>query len=84
MKKINNILVILTIISAYVFLFIDGYYGIDRILLCLVLIPVVLVPKIAKKLFKINISDGLELVYIVFIILTMLLGSIMGFFSLIS
>ena len=32
MKKINNILVILTIISAYVFLFIDGYYGIDRIL----------------------------------------------------
>ena len=83
MKKINNILVILTIISAYVFMFVDGYYGIDRILLCLVLIPVVLVPKIAKKLFKINISDGLELVYIVFIILTMLFGSIMGFFSLI-
>ncbi len=84
MKNVNNILIILTILSAYVFMFIDGYYGIDRILLCLVLIPVLLVAKIAKKLFKIKISDGLELVYIVFIILTMLLGSIMGFFSLIS
>lgn len=83
MKKVNNILIILTILSAYVFMFVDGYYGIDRILLCLVLIPVLLVPKIVKKLFKIKISDGLELVYIVFIILTMLFGSIMGSFSLI-
>ncbi len=84
MNKLNNILIILTIISTYLFLFLDNYYGIDRILLCIVIIPILLVPKIARKLFKIKISNGLELVYIVFIILTMLLGSIMGFFSIIS
>ena len=84
MKKINNLLIILSVISAYLFLFIEGYYGIDRVLLCIAIIPVLLVFKIIRKLFKIRISDGLEFVYIVFIILTMLLGSIMGFFSLIS
>ena len=68
MKKINNLLIILSVISAYLFLFIEGYYGIDRVLLCIAIIPVLLVFKIIRKLFKIRISDGLEFVYIVFII----------------
>ncbi len=85
MKKINNLLIILSIIIGVTYLIISGNYILTQILLCLGLIPILLIPKILRYIFKsINISNGLELTYIIFIIMTMLFGSLMGGFSMIS
>ena len=58
----------------------------NDILLLLVYIPVIYIPKIFNYIFKkykIEIDNKLELIYIIFIILAFLLGSIMKIYSLI-
>ncbi len=84
MKKLNNVLIILSIFASIIYYATSGNYILTQLLLCLGVIPIILAPKIVRKLFKIKISPGLELVYIIFIIAAMVFGSLMGGYSMIS
>lgn len=82
MKKLNNVLIFLaTLASVCLFIrdFNAGAY--DRLLSSASIILVLLIPRILSKLFKIKISDAMELVYIVFIILAQLLGSSVNLYN---
>jgi len=57
---------------------IDGDFY--RFLICLSIIPVMLIPKILKKYFKINLTSTLEFIYLVFIFFAHFLGSIVDFY----
>ena len=86
MKKIeitNKILIILSLLvnTVYIILTLIGKFD-SNILVCLSYYILVILPIIFRK-FKINFSDMLELVYLIFIILACLMGSIMKFYSLI-
>jgi len=81
MKKINKILIAITIIISMGYAINDisnqNLYG---LLIRLSIIPVILLPYIAEKLFKIKISNASKLVYIIFIILSHFLGSVINLY----
>ena len=82
MKKINNYLIILTVIASYSYAvrdYIAGSY--DRLACSLSIILVLLVPKILRKLFKLKISEYMELVYIIFVILAHFIGSVVNLYN---
>lgn len=76
-RKISILLIVIASIGSI-------YYGVSyiidgefyRFLISLSIVPVMLVPKILKKYFKINLTSTLEFMYLVFIFGSHFLGSI--------
>lgn len=84
MKKINNIIIILSLIVELIYFIINPIITVDNILLLLAYIPVIFIPRIFNFIFKkskIKITDDIEFVYLIFLILAFLFGSIMGGYS---
>ena len=84
MKKINNIIIILSLIVELIYFIINPIITVDNILLLLSYIPVIFIPRIFNFIFKkskIKITDDIEFVYLIFLILAFLFGSIMGGYS---
>lgn len=84
MKKINNIIIFISIIGEIIYFILNPLFTIDNILLLLAYIPVIFIPRIFNYILKnskIKIGYGIEFVYLIFLILAFLFGSIMGFFS---
>jgi len=82
MKKIVNILIFIIILVSIVF----GIYeiinnDIYEALICLTIIPIVYLPKIIRKIFKFDISNINEIIFIVFVFLAHFLGSILNFYN---
>lgn len=82
MKKINNILIILLMLTGFLtgIYYIGSNAGLDRVLICFAILPVVLVPKFLNKVFKLELPDSLELVYLIFIIFAHYLGAGLEFY----
>ena len=82
MRKITNLLIFIIILVSIIF-------GVQAIysnniydgLICLTIIPVVYLPKIIRKLFKIDISSINEFIFIIFVFLAHFLGSILNFYN---
>ena len=84
MKKINNIIIILSLIVELIYFIINPIITVDNILLLLSYIPVIFIPRIFNYIFKkskIKITDDIEFAYLIFLILAFLFGSIMGGYS---
>lgn len=82
LQKLNNILIFFTSLASVCYAVKDFNYGAyDRLFASLSIIFVLLIPKILNKIFKIKISDALQLVYILFIILVQFLGSVVNLYS---
>ncbi len=82
MKKLNNVLIFLSsLISACIFVKDLNIGAYDRLLSSASIILVLLIPRIVNKIFKAKLSDSLEFVYILFIILAQLLGSSLNFYN---
>ena len=84
MKKINNIIIILSLVIELIYFIMNPIITVDNILLLLSFIPVILIPRIFNYIFKnskIKIEDDVEFVYLIFLILAFLFGSIMGGYS---
>ena len=75
MKKINNALIYVLIISSLClgFLFFNPN-TLGRSLSSFLIIPVLFVPRLFRKIFKLNISDLFEFIYILYIIIIEFLG----------
>ena len=81
MKKINNIIIILSLVIELIYFIMNPIITVDNILLLLSYIPVIFIPKIFNYIFKkskIKITDDIEFAYLIFLILAFLFGSIMG------
>lgn len=76
MKMINKFLIILTIVLSVFIIFGEFDRGIVIVLKDSSIVLTLLFPYILKRLFKIDISDGVIFVWIVFIILSHFLGVI--------
>ncbi len=75
-KRINNTLIFLTTLASVCFFVRDLNIGAyDRLAANITIIVVLLIPRAMTKIFKIKFSDMMELVYIIFIILSQLIGS---------
>ena len=84
MKKINNIIIILSLIVELIYFIMNPIITVDNILLLLSYIPVIFIPRIFNYIFKkskIKITDDIEFAYLIFLILAFLFGSIMGGYS---
>ena len=82
MKKLNNVLIFLCSLLAACFFVKDINIGsYDRLLGDITIPLVLLLPRIFKKIFKIKITDAMELVYIIFIILAQFLGSVVNLYN---
>ncbi len=82
MKKLNNVLIFLCSLAAACFFVKDINIGAyDRLLGDITIPLVLLLPRIFKKIFKIKITDAMELVYIIFIILAQFLGSVVNLYN---
>ena len=84
MKKINNIIIILSLVIELIYFIMNPIITVDNILLLLSFIPVILIPRIFNFIFKkskIKIEDDVEFVYLIFLVLAFLFGSIMGGYS---
>ena len=82
MKKINDALIFLVVLISICFAVKDFSIGsYDRLLGSLSIVFVLFVPRIAKKLFKIEISNTMEFVYILFIFLAQFLGSVINLYN---
>lgn len=81
-KKINSALIFLCSLAAICFFVKDINIGAYDRLLGDITIPLVLfLPRIFKKIFKIKITDAMELVYVIFIILAQFLGSVVNLYN---
>lgn len=84
MKKINNIIIILSLVIEFIYFIMNPIITVDNILLLLSYIPVIFIPRIFNLIFKkskIKITDDIEFAYLIFLILAFLFGSIMGGYS---
>lgn len=82
MKKVNTVLIyFISLLSLVVFFRGLNTLTIDRLLPCLLLIPVLFIPRILRRLFKIRINNMLELIYIIFIILAMFTGACLNIYN---
>ncbi len=82
MKKLNNVLIFLCSLAAVCFCIKDlntGSY--DRLLGDITVPLVLLIPRIAGKIFKIKITSAMELVYVLFIILAQFVGSVVNLYN---
>lgn len=84
MKKINNLIIILSLVIELIYFIMNPIITVDNILLLLSYIPVIFIPRIFNFIFKkskIKITDDIEFAYLIFLILAFLFGSIMGGYS---
>ncbi len=82
MKKINNLLIFLCSLASICFFVRDLNIGANqRFLGDLSMVFVLLIPKILRKIFKIKITDTMELIYIIFMILAQFLGSVVNLYN---
>lgn len=82
MKRITNTLIFLCSLAAICFMVKDINVGsYDRILGDITIPLVLLIPRIIKNLFKIKITDAMELIYVVFIILAQFIGSVVNLYN---
>lgn len=85
MKKIN----IIKNIIIFIVVFCGLCYSLEsildnnlyRTLIRLSVIPIIFLPKIVKKIFKLNISEVSEMIYIIFIFVAHFLGSIVNLYN---
>ena len=85
MKKVNLLLMIISSIGGIFYSIrpiMDGQ--IYKALICLSIIPVMLIPKLLKKLFRLNLTPALEFIYLIFIFFAHFLGSIVNFYHTIN
>ncbi len=82
MKKINNALIFLCSLASICFFVRDLNIGANqRFLGDLSMVFVLLIPKIIRKIFKIRITDAMELIYVIFMILAQFLGSVVNLYN---
>jgi len=82
MKKLNNVLIFLCSLAAICIFVKDINIGATDRLLGDITIPLVLfMPRIIKSIFKIKITDAMELVYVIFIILAQFIGSVINLYN---
>lgn len=82
MKKINNVLIFLFSLASVCFFIRDYNTGAyDRLLCSISIILVFFLLRIFKKIFKLKISDEMELVYTLFIILAHFFGSVVNLYN---
>lgn len=82
MKKLNNVLIFLCTLASVCFFVKDiNIKAYDRLLGDITIGLVLLIPRIISKIFKFKITDAMELVYIVFIILAQFLGSVVNLYN---
>lgn len=82
MKKISDVLIFLCgLVSACFFVRDLNIGAYDRLLGSASIIFVLFIPRMIKKIFKIKITDTMELVYVVFIILAQFLGSVVNLYN---
>ena len=82
MKKISNVLIFLSSLASLCYAVMDINLGAyDRLLASLSLVFVLFIPRIINKIFKLKISDTIELVYVVFIILAQFIGSVVNLYD---
>ena len=82
MRKLNNVLVFLASLTSVCFAVYNINIGAyDRLLACLSIVFVLFIPRIINKIFKNKINDAMEFVYVVFIILAQLLGSVVNLYD---
>ncbi|MBE6138429.1 MAG: DUF2238 domain-containing protein [Firmicutes bacterium] len=85
MKKLNRLIILVMLILNTLFLTLTVLGKFDsNILVSLSLYIIVFLPTIIKKIFKIKIIDLAELLFLIFIFLAQLLGSVMHFYGIIS
>lgn len=85
LKKINVVIIIISLIINTIFMILTlfGNYN-SNLFVCLSLYLILFIPNIANKIFKINISESMKFVFLTFIFIAQLLGSIVHFYNLIS
>ena len=82
MKKLNLLLIVIASICGIICSINPIINGdIYEILISLSIIPVMLVPFIVRRLFKLNITPTLECIYLVFTFFSHFLGSILNFYD---
>ena len=82
MKKLNNVLMFLCSLASLCYFVRDYNIGAyDRLLGSASIILVLFIQRIFQKIFKLKISDGMELIYVVFIILAQFLGSVVNLYN---
>lgn len=81
LKLINLIIIIgISIFSIFYLFFGNHEPGVYKNLIILSIIPVMLVPMLVNKIFKMNINPEIEFVYLIFIIFAHFLGTILNFY----
>lgn len=82
MKRINNVLIFLCSLASVCIFVKDFNIGAtDRFLGDLSMVFVLLIPKIVRKLFKIKITDAMEFIYVLFMILAQFIGSVVNLYN---
>lgn len=82
LKRINNTLIFLCSLASICFFVRDLNIGANqRFLGDLSMVFVLLIPKILRKIFKIKITDAMELIYVIFMILAQFLGSVVNLYN---
>lgn len=89
MNKIYALVNKIIVVTLYVFMLFQlgiklHSMSLSKILTTLSIIPILLVPLLIKKLFKYDVSEELKLIYYLFIIVSLVLGSILGLYYRIS
>lgn len=89
MNKIYALVNKIILVTLYVFMLFQlgiklHSMSLSKILTTLSIIPILLVPLLIKKLFKYDVSEELKLIYYLFIIVSLVLGSILGLYYRIS
>lgn len=84
LKKINIAIIAVSFIINTIFMFLTliGKYN-SNILVCISLYLILFIPTVANKLFKIKISDSVKFIFLTFIFIAQLLGSIIHLYNLI-
>lgn len=81
MKRFNKLLIIITTIFSFIILFATRNIKIYKILLCISILPVMLLPYLIDKYTKFKIPVYFRTAYIIFIFFSYFLGSIMEFYD---
>lgn len=85
MKKLslfNNVLILFAVLVDLVLLFKNiPFNGLSYNLICISFLVILFVPKILKCVFKVKVNPFIEFVYLVFVVLAQLFGSMLHFYS---
>lgn len=82
MKKLNNVLIFLCSLAAICIFVKDiNIRATDRLLGDITIPLVLFMPRIIRSIFKIKITDAMELVYVIFIILAQFIGSVINLYN---